>query len=279
MKIIVDCNYMCYTGMFALQGLSYNNQQSGIIFNFINKIIKVANNLKINDFIFIWDSRRSKRRLMYTPYKHKRNKDKTDEQLELESIAFPQFERLKDEIIPDLGFRNNFMQEWYEGDDLIASIVKNKPDSYLVLSNDKDGYQLLDHCSMMNFKERVYTKNDLMTEFGCTPKEWEEVKQLGGCLSDNVEGVSGVKEKTAIKFMHGKMKPASKTFRNILMTAPLIKERNKTLTKLPFKGTLTPKIKDFEKLDIKDYISVCNRYGFRSLVTGDKLDKFRENFC
>ena len=55
-----------------------------------------------------------------------------------------------------------------------------------------------------------------MEKYRIKPFEWHKVKAIAGCSSDNVKGVAGVGEITAIKYLKGELKKESKAHQNII---------------------------------------------------------------
>ncbi len=269
--IIIDSNYLCYISKFSLsQGLTYRGNRTEIIYGFLKNIISLSKKFETNKFVFCWDSKHSKRKNIFPEYKSKRHSDKTEEEKELDIIAYTQFDQLKNYVLLELGFSNIFHFAGYESDDLIASIVIDNPNSNnIIVSSDEDLFQLLDYCSIYNFsKKTVMNKNLFMRTYGIEPKQWAEVKCIAGCSSDNVPGVKGVGEKTAIKYIQGTLKSSSKVF-NSIKTRSLDEETlTRKLVTLPFPGTKRVKIEN-DNLSETKFINVMYKYGIQSINVDD----------
>lgn len=105
-----------------------------------------------------------------------------------------------------------FMQEGYEADDLLGTLAKTyekKDFDVTVLSGDRDLLQLASEHIMIRIPktkakktiiEKYYAK-DVEEAYGVTPTEFIEVKALMGDPSDNIPGVPGIGEKTAVKII------------------------------------------------------------------------------
>jgi 5'-3' exonuclease len=262
--VIIDSHYLAYKAWFTTGLLSYKEKPVGVIFGFINQIFTIGQFLKPDEMVFCWDSKKSIRRHHYPFYK---NRPHAESEMPIED-AFTQFDELREEILPTLGFCNNFRQAGYEADDLIAQIVKSKQKTkYIVVSSDDDLLQLLDDCIIYNLgKGRIVTKDDLLTEYGVTPSQWVEVKKIAGCRSDTIPGVPGVAEITAANYLTGKLKADGKKYQTIKQyaTEELLK-RNDWLIRLPLPGTKLPEIKqsNFKKSEL---IKLCQRLGFTHLL-------------
>ena len=103
-------------------------------------------------------------------------------------------------------------KEGYEADDIIGTIAKRYQSDEIfvsIISGDRDLLQLSD----THIKIRIpktskgvttvhdYLPEDVMSEYGVTPKEFIDVKALMGDTSDNVPGVPSIGEKTATKII------------------------------------------------------------------------------
>lgn len=277
--IIFDSNYLCYLSKFALsQGLSYRGSKTEIIFGFLRHVNEVARQFETSKFVFAWDSHNSARREIYPEYKAKRHSNKSPEDKAGDQIAYTQFNELKDVVLPKMGFQNIFHKDRYESDDIIASLVLNNPGKrFVVVTNDSDLYQLLDHCNLYNISKKSLTTKIMFTrEYGIEPSKWHLVKAIAGCSTDEVEGVEGVGEKTAIKYLNGLLKTGTKAAR--IESSKDIFQRNLALVTLPFDGVGTFTIKEQESFFEKDFINVCETYGFKSFLAPKYLQAWIKQF-
>jgi DNA polymerase-1 len=97
-------------------------------------------------------------------------------------------------------------QEGYEADDLICTLVKKaKSQGFQVeiISGDKDLLPLVGEGVDMwdPMKEVRYDPGAIKEKFGLSPQELVEVRALAGDASDNIPGVPGIGEKTALKLI------------------------------------------------------------------------------
>lgn len=282
MLLIIDSPALCHRAKFAMQKveLSFEEMKTEIIFNFLNQIMSLAKRFETNHFAFCWDSRKSFRRGLYPDYKYKRREEKTQEEKDFNNLAYEQFHRLRREVLPALGFKNNFIQTGLEADDIIASIVfsKHKPKP-IIISRDNDLYQLLLYCDMFDFQTLKMMTDDSFTEkYKCLSSLWNLTKAIGGCSSDNVTGVKGVGEKTAIKYILNELPKHHKTFKAIeSKQGQMIIERNKALVYLPFEGTKNFKAKK-DKLYSKDFYNTFDNLGFKSVLTQENFNEWEKRF-
>lgn len=111
------------------------------------------------------------------------------------------------ELLGDLGIK--IVQcEGYEADDILGTLSKAAADSgneCYILTGDRDSFQLVSDrvtVRLATTKEtKIYTPDRIMEEYGVTPRQMIEVKALMGDTSDNISGVKGIGEKTALSLI------------------------------------------------------------------------------
>ena len=103
-------------------------------------------------------------------------------------------------------------KEGYEADDIIGTIAKRYQSDEVfvsIISGDRDLLQLSDKHIKIRIPKTSkgvttvhdYLPEDVLNEYGVTPKEFIDVKALMGDTSDNVPGVPSIGEKTATKII------------------------------------------------------------------------------
>lgn len=271
-KIIFDCHYVTYRGAYGMEELTYNEQQTTVVFDFIRQILKVAEKFESNQFIFCFDSKNSYREVIYPKYKqHRKNAEKTPEEVIKMNEIVRQRDILRLDVLPYMGFRNIFRQSGYESDDLMAALVsQNLNDEFIVVAKDKDLYQFLeyDRVKLYDFK-KLYSQADFEKEyFGLKPEKWKYVKAIAGCKSDNVAGIKGVGETYATKYLVGCLK-AGKIQNKITCAEGLkLAETNLPLVELPYKGRKAIDVDLVQdEIDVDMFASIFGQYGFRYFLS------------
>ena len=262
-----------------MKGLSYEDHPTGVIFGFLRELQKLSEEFESPNFVFAWDSKKSFRRDVYPDYKKKPPLE-DPEMIDLIQSGKPQFTEVRLKVLPRLGFKNNFVQTGLEADDIIAWIARDHAWEYdhtYIVSSDEDLFQLLhDKVSIYNPREKkIYTKEDFMNEKGIHPDYWAWVKAVGGCNSDNVKGIAGVGEKTAIKYIKGELKIGSKRWNDIKDFDIAF---NYSLVKLPHERSYPVDLVPNE-LDFSQFEGMCLDYGFSSFLKKDEYNKWREVLC
>ena len=116
-------------------------------------------------------------------------------------------------------------KEGYEGDDILGTLAKYGEKQGLdvtILSGDRDTFQLasdkitirIPRTKVGKTEEEDYNKQKVLEEYGIEPKQLIEVKGLQGDTSDNIPGVPGIGEKTALNIIK-KYKTIDKLYKAI----------------------------------------------------------------
>ena len=103
-----------------------------------------------------------------------------------------------------------FQVEGYEADDVIGTLCRGAEEQKIetvILTGDTDTFQLVSpwvrvalHYSIQDRK--VYDENEVRARYGgLTPAQQPDLKALKGDSSDNIPGVPGIGDKTAVKLM------------------------------------------------------------------------------
>ena len=111
-------------------------------------------------------------------------------------------------LLDDMGIRR-YELEGYEADDILgtaAAVCEREGWNCVIVTGDKDSLQLVtDQTSVCNVKTRMgqtetiqYTPERFREEYGFEPIHMVDLKALMGDSSDNIPGVPGIGEKTAM---------------------------------------------------------------------------------
>ena len=115
------------------------------------------------------------------------------------------------EVLDAMGIRR-YELEGYEADDILgtaARICEEKGWECVIVTGDKDSLQLISETTAVcNVKSRMgqtetimYTPEVFTSEYGFEPKKMVDLKALMGDSSDNIPGVPGIGEKTAMSLV------------------------------------------------------------------------------
>lgn len=232
----MDGNNLVKIGFHGVKDYYHNGKHIGALWHFVNTIRRFIDEQNFDKVVVMWDGddNSSARKLIYPQYKEQR-RDR-DNEYKLDSFT-EQKERIKqyleDCYVRQINVDNN------EADDLIAYYCQiSDNEQKTIYSGDKDLTQLIsDKVSV--YYPRTKETYQLGSKIKCDIYEFphqniKTYKILSGDKSDNIDGISGLGEKTLIKFFPELLeKPV--TITDILQKAEnLLKENknNKTLQNL-----------------------------------------------
>lgn len=279
--LVVDVSFVCRRAFHTLKDLSHEDVKTGVIYGFFLSVAELMEQFMTHKVVFCFDYGKGIRKQMLPEYKQKRHsKELTEEELEAEEEYRRQVKLLRTDYLADAGFKNLFFQKGYESDDIIASFTMAlaSGESAIIVSADGDLLQLLrPNVSMWNpAKRAMHTYKGFRKEYSIHPRVWAHVKAIGGCRTDEVPGVKGVGEKTALKYLLNQLKPESKVYQKIVsVEGAAIAARNLPLVQLPLKGTnqfaADP---TWEASD--GWEKVCEKLGMKSLVNSSPFMEKRK---
>ena len=198
--IIIDGNSVLYREFYALPITMKNakGQVTNAIYGFANQLFKILKDLKPTHLAVAFDvSKKTFRTEMFSDYKATR-KPMPDE---LRSQIVPLKEMLQAMNIAIV------QKEGFEGDDIVGSLAKSAKCETIIITGDRDTFQLIDDTTKVYLNRKGMTDVKVMDEqamqdvYGVTPSEFVYVKALAGDTSDNIPGVKGVGEKSAISLV------------------------------------------------------------------------------
>ena len=136
-------------------------------------------------------------------FRHKANADYKANRKGMPTELAQQMPVIK-ELLTDIGVK--IVQcEGYEADDILGTLSKACTDSgneCFILTGDRDSFQLVSDSVTVRLagtkETKIYTPQRIMDEYGVQPRQMIEVKALMGDTSDNIKGVKGIGEKTAL---------------------------------------------------------------------------------
>lgn len=197
---LIDATAFCYRAFYALRGLSTSfGQPTNAIYGFINMLNKILKEKKPEFLAVCFDiSRDTFRQKKFVEYKIQRPP--------MPEGLTSQIPLIK-EIISAYGIPI-FEKIGYEADDIIATLTckaKEKKLSTVIISSDKDTLQLIDNDTVVfsPYKDEgvIYDSKKVWERFNIKPSQIPDIIALMGDDVDNIPGVSGIGEKTAVELI------------------------------------------------------------------------------
>ena len=203
--LLVDGNNLLFRSYYATayNGNLMKNSKgfpTNAIFGFLNMLNKVIQEEKPEYMMVAFDIGKTFRHEKYDVYKGGRSE--TPDELK---IQFP----LAKELCLSMGIKYLEVEN-YEADDIIGTFSKLIDESSefegLIVSSDKDLLQLIsDKVKVKLLKTHDYImmdKAEFINTYGINPIKMIDLKSLMGDASDNIPGVKGIGEKTALNLLH-----------------------------------------------------------------------------
>lgn len=234
--LLLDVSYLAYRAFHAFKGnLSHDDIPTTVLFGVVRDIFSLQQLFETEKIAFCFDVGKPHRKTDFVGYKAKRDENKTAAELAAKAAVQEQITSLRKEYLPRLGFRNILWQKRYEADDIIANVVMERPKKHFVIvSSDEDLFQLLSkRVSIYNpTKKELLTLEMFQERYRVPVEQWADVKAMAGCASDNIPGIRGIGEKTAIDFLTGRLKVGKKF--NTIVTNNSEWRKFLNLTTLPY---------------------------------------------
>jgi len=200
--VLIDGNSIANRAFYAMPPLTNSSgMHTNAVYGFTTMLLRVLDEEKPTHLLVAFDAGKSTfRHEGYAEYKGGRQK--TPPEL---SEQFPLLKELLQAFsIPQ------FELSGYEADDIIGTLAKKAEDQgfeAVVVSGDKDMLQLAsDRVTVLLTRKGVseverFTPQAIADKYGLTPAQIIDLKGLMGDASDNIPGVPGVGEKTALKLL------------------------------------------------------------------------------
>lgn len=195
--LVVDGNSIVNRAFYGIRALS---NKKGVFTNaitgFMNILLKLENKFSPDCIAVAFDLKAPTfRHKLYTEYKGTRKPMP-------EELAM-QMPYVKD-ILCAMGIAVVQCEGW-EADDILGTLshaAEQSGHSAVIATGDRDSFQLVTEKVYVNLagnKEDVlYTPLEIKEKYGVAPEQMIEVKALMGDSSDNIPGVKGIGEKTAL---------------------------------------------------------------------------------
>ncbi len=202
--ILVDGNNLLFRSYYATAytgNLMKNSKgvPTNGLFGFVNMINKIINEEKPEYMMIAFDKGHNFRQDLYDNYKDGRIATPDDLK-----VQFP----IAKELCDLMGIKYIEIDN-YEADDIIGTFARmadeDKNYNATIISSDKDLLQLIsDEVDVKLLKQKDYimmNKDTFFETYGLEPKKMVDIKSLMGDASDNIPGVKGIGEKTALSLL------------------------------------------------------------------------------
>lgn len=201
--LLIDGNSMLFRAYYATvygrMMKTSNGVPTNAVYGFVTMVNKALGMINPDAVLVAWDSGKPTfRHETFTEYKGTRK--------ELDQELIVQFPIVR-EYLDAYGMKR-YECDGIEADDIIGSMAKQYPDVKIyILSSDRDLLQLIDATTDVYLMKKGISEIEVMNEeklketMGIVPSQIIDLKALMGDTADNIPGVKGVGEKTALKLL------------------------------------------------------------------------------
>ncbi len=297
--VIIDGKSVFYRGYYAMGALALaDGTPTGGVYGFAAIAMEIVKRLKPTQVVVAWDKAKTsirKRQKIFAEYKAGRVKPPED--------FYAQIPLLR-ELIADLGW--DFLEcDDYEADDIIGALAlqadetlgadgKCEYETYII-SSDLDMLQIVDENTKMYRLVKGFSEVEEMDiaaveeKYGIKQAQFLDLKALKGDASDNIPGVPGVGEKTAVRLLneYGSLQGIYKNIEKISGSVRKKLEAGKDsalmsyklaqiMTDAPVKLTEVPEFKldkkrVAERLKALEFKSLIKKFGLSDVLDSDEV--------
>ena len=199
--LLVDGNSLMHRAFHALPVMDADGVYTNAIYGFLSMLLKVIKEENVQYLAVCFDEHGPTfRHTVYADYKAGRRETPPELRQQFGTIL---------SLLDDMGIRRFSLQGW-EADDLLGTLsLKGAASGVtpLLLTGDRDALQLVGGGTELMFTRKGisetirFTPSKVYEEYGFTPEQVTDWKGLAGDASDNIPGVPGVGDKTAVRLL------------------------------------------------------------------------------
>ena len=197
--VLIDGNSLINRAFYATPPLSAKDgTPTNAVYAFVNMLVRIIGDIKPRYMLVAFDRKEPTfRHEMYADYKGTRKPMPED--------LRPQIDLMK-KVLDTMGI-SRYEQVGIEADDIIGSMAKRYKGDTIIITGDKDSFQLVDETTSVYFTRRgiteteIYSNENFKEKTGIEPIQIIDLKSMMGDSSDNIPGIAGVGEKTALSLV------------------------------------------------------------------------------
>lgn len=199
--LIVDGNSLMHRAFHALPLMDAGGTYTNAIYGFLSMLLKVIKEENVRYLAVCFDEHGPTfRHTVYADYKAGRAATPPELRQQFETIRT---------LLDDMGIRWYTLQGW-EADDLLGTLSLRGAEAGaapLLLTGDRDALQLVGGGVELMFTRKGISETTRFTparvhdEYGFSPEQVTDWKGLAGDSSDNIPGIPGIGDKTAVKLL------------------------------------------------------------------------------
>ncbi|NLM37837.1 MAG: DNA polymerase I [Firmicutes bacterium] len=202
--LIIDSHSLAHRAYHALKDTNLRTKDglpTSAVYGVASMILRLLEDEQPTYLVVAEDLGKTFRHEAYAEYKGTRK--------ELDAELLTQFPYIK-EFYESMG-AVVLGVDGYEADDVIGTMARAAREAGIpvcIVTGDQDAFQLIEEGVCVYYTRRGITDlvratpDYLQKKYGLTPRQWADFKALRGDPSDNIPGIPGVGEKTAVKLLN-----------------------------------------------------------------------------
>lgn len=197
--LAIDGNSLIHRAYWALPQMTDNEgRPTNALYGFFSMLFRMADTYAPTHIVVAFDEKGPTfRHGMFEEYKAGRKPTPDDLKIQIPMLR---------DALSILGICHMGM-ETFEADDILGTLSKLPGMTKYIVTGDRDALQLISGSAFVVLTKKgvtevkQYGEPELMEDYGLRPDQIVDLKSLMGDASDNIPGVPGVGEKTALKLI------------------------------------------------------------------------------
>jgi len=211
--LFFDARHAVYRAIHTRDGLtSPTGEDTRGLHGFLEIVATCCSIFRTNRFVLFWDGGVENKRKVHPGYKLRQDAAKTDDEI-AEALRTKAAMEVAIKGVKHLGLPEVYHNQ-FEADDLIGTALANMTSRTIIVSDDKDFYQLVgpNVSVWRGVSKKLVGPEEFASQFPFTPDRYVDWKALVGepATGDNIPGVPKFGEKTASAYIgaHGSLMAA-----------------------------------------------------------------------
>lgn len=197
--VLIDGNSLINRAFYANPPMmTKSGTHTGAVYGFLSMLFKIVHDINPSHLAIAFD-------VKAPTFRHKMFADYKGTRKPMPEELRTQIPLLK-EVLSVMNIKT-YEKAGIEADDIIGTIAKSTDVHTIIITGDKDSFQLIDEQTEVYFTKKgitdvdIYNFSNFYEKTGYNPNQVIDMKALMGDSSDNIPGVHGIGDKTALNLI------------------------------------------------------------------------------